>query len=130
MTGFLRYPLFFLSRVERPYDYGVIGAPGDVSSNEGVINGDIVSNGAGNGIGSTQAISEFTSSCSNSNSNIESLKIRRENILAELTTTESRYVIDLKEVLVNYRDKLAVSNLTETRQRANTIFGNLGMYEG
>ena len=31
----------------------------------------------------------------------------------------------MEQVLINYRDKLAVSNLTETRQRANTIFGNL-----
>ena len=61
-----------------------------------------------------------------SSSNLESMKLRRENILSELVETESKYVIDLKEVLVNYRDKLAVSNLTETRQRANTIFGNLG----
>ena len=63
-----------------------------------------------------------------SSSNLESMKIRRENILSELVETESRYVMDLKEVLVNYRDKLAVSNLTETRQRANTIFGNLGKF--
>ena len=55
----------------------------------------------------------------------EPAKIRRENVMTELITTESRYVLDLEEVLVNYRDKLAVSNLTETRIRADTLFGNL-----
>jgi hypothetical protein len=39
--------------------------------------------------------------------------------------TDVRYVDDLDQVLRNYKDKLAVSNLTETRTRANTIFGNL-----
>ena len=114
----------FAYRVERPYECDGIGANGDVSGNGGILNGDIVNSSVLNGIGNTHATSQFTSN--GSNSNIESLKIRRENILSELTTTESRYVMDLKEVLINYRDKLAVSNLTETRQRANTIFGNLG----
>ena len=57
--------------------------------------------------------------------NTEALKIRREKILSELIMTEARYVDDLEQVLRNYKDKLAVSNLTETRTRANTIFGNL-----
>jgi hypothetical protein len=57
--------------------------------------------------------------------NTDALKIRRENILSELIMTESRYVTDLEQVLRNYKDKLAVSNLTETRTRANTIFGNM-----
>ena len=43
---------------------------------------------------------------------------RREKILSELLTTESRYSADLEEVLVHYRDKLVVSNLTETRIKA------------
>lgn len=55
----------------------------------------------------------------------ESMKIRRENILAELLATESKYVSDLEEILIHYRDKLEVSNLTETRQKAQIIFGNL-----
>ena len=55
----------------------------------------------------------------------EALKIRREKILSELIMTEARYVDDLEQVLRNYKDKLAVSNLTETRTRAHTIFGNL-----
>ena len=45
--------------------------------------------------------------------------------MTELLTTEGRYVQDLEEVLLNYRDKLAVSNLTETRVRAEALFGNL-----
>ena len=57
--------------------------------------------------------------------NTDALKIRRENILSELIMTESRYVDDLEQVLRNYKDKLAVSNLTETRARAHTIFGNM-----
>ena len=55
----------------------------------------------------------------------EALKIRREKILSELIMTEARYVDDLEQVLRNYKDKLAISNLTETRTRAHTIFGNL-----
>ena len=55
----------------------------------------------------------------------EPAKIRRENVMTELLTTEGRYVQDLEEVLLNYRDKLAVSNLTETRVRAEALFGNL-----
>ena len=109
--------------MERPYDYDVMGGSGDVTTTAGIPNGDIVNNSVINDIGNAHTNSDFSNS---SNSNIESLKIRRENILSELINTESRYVIDLKEVLINYRDKLAVSNLTETRQRANTIFGNLG----
>lgn len=55
----------------------------------------------------------------------ESTKIKRENVLSELLLTESRYVDDLDQVLRNYRDKLTVSNLTETRQKCNILFGNL-----
>lgn len=36
-----------------------------------------------------------------------------------------RYASDLEEVLIHYRDKLLVSNLTETRQRALVVFSNL-----
>lgn len=53
------------------------------------------------------------------------MKVRRENILSELLSTEAKYVSDLEEVLLHYRDKLAVSNLTETRNKAQIIFGNL-----
>ncbi|QQP32549.1 Uncharacterized protein FKW44_024255, partial [Caligus rogercresseyi] len=46
---------------------------------------------------------EFSSSPS---SNSENMKTRRENIISELLSTESRYVSDLESVLLNYRDKL------------------------
>ena len=91
--------------------------------NGGVLSEDASSNKSGNEIRDSNTHSDFSTS---SSSHLESMKVRRENILSELVDTESKYVIDLNEVLVNYRDKLAVSNLTETRQRANTIFGNLG----
>ena len=99
-----------------------MGGSGD-GTIPGIPSVDIVNKSAINDIGNVHTNSDISNS---SNSNIESLKTRRENILSELVNTESRYVMDLKEVLINYRDKLAISNLTETRQRANTIFGNLG----
>ena len=109
--------------MDRPYDYNAIGGSGDRMIAGGMPNGDI----AGNALLTENRDSNTNSDFSNvSKSSIESMKIRRENILSELVETESKYVIDIKEVLINYRDKLAVSNLTETRQRANTIFGNLG----
>ena len=92
-------------------------------STGGILGEDVSSNKSGNENRDSNTNSDFSTG---SSSNLESMRIRRENILSELVDTESKYVIDLKEVLVNYRDKLAVSNLTETRQRANTIFGNLG----
>ena len=94
-------------------------------STGGILGEDVSSNKSGNENRDSNTNSDFSTG---SSSNLESMRIRRENILSELVDTESKYVIDLKEVLVNYRDKLAVSNLTETRQRANTIFGNLGTY--
>ena len=96
---------------------------GDVTTTGAHSNRATEDNTAINSMGSIHTSSHFSNT---SSSNNELLKSRRENILSELIDTESRYVMDLKEVLVNYRDKLAVSNLTETRQRANTIFGNLG----
>jgi hypothetical protein len=55
----------------------------------------------------------------------ESAKLRRENILSELLSTEARYCDDLLQVRAHYFDKLSASNLTDTRVRARTIFGNL-----
>ena len=110
-------------RVDKSYGYNAIGSSTERMLTSGIPNSDMGRNNIVNDIGDGNTNSDFSNG---SSSNIESMKIRRENVLSELVETESRYVIDLKEVLVNYRDKLAVSNLTETRQRANTIFGNLG----
>ena len=107
----------------RTYEYNAIDNTGDRMITGGIGCEDASSNKSANEIRDSNTNSDFSSG---SSSNLESMKIRRENILSELVDTESKYVLDLKEVLINYRDKLAVSNLTETRQRANTIFGNLG----
>ena len=107
----------------RSYEFNAIDNAGDRMINGGVLSEDASSNKSGNEIRDSNTHSDFSTG---SSSHLESMKVRRENILSELVDTESKYVIDLNEVLVNYRDKLAVSNLTETRQRANTIFGNLG----
>ena len=109
----------------RSYEFNAIDNAGDRMINGGVLSEDASSNKSGNEIRDSNTHSDFSTS---SSSHLESMKVRRENILSELVDTESKYVIDLNEVLVNYRDKLAVSNLTETRQRANTIFGNLGKH--
>ena len=109
----------------RSYEYNAIDNAGDRMINGGVLSEDASSNKSGNEIRDSNTHSDFSTG---SSSHLESMKVRRENILSELVDTESKYVIDLNEVLVNYRDKLAVSNLTETRQRANTIFGNLGKH--
>ena len=110
-----------INRVERVYNYNAIGEVNGLGNSE--IRNTTIPNSDISEIKESTTNSDFSTG---SSSNLESMKLRRENILSELVETESKYVIDLKEVLVNYRDKLAVSNLTETRQRANTIFGNLG----
>ena len=102
------------------YNYNAIGEVNGLGNSE--IRNTTIPNSDISEIKESTTNSDFSTG---SSSNLESMKLRRENILSELVETESKYVIDLKEVLVNYRDKLAVSNLTETRQRANTIFGNL-----
>ena len=109
--------------MDRSYSYNAIGSSAERMLTGGIPNSDMASNNIVNDIGDGNTNSGFSNG---SSSNFELMKIRRENVLSELVETESRYVIDLKQVLVHYRDKLAVSNLTETRQRANTIFGNLG----
>ena len=48
---------------------------------------------------------------------------RRENIIEEMCNTEMNYVDDLKMVLVGYRDKMELSNLTFLK--TDLIFGNL-----
>ena len=119
----MNYLLNFL--LYRSYEYNAIDNAGDRMINGGVLSEDASSNKSGTEIRDSNTHSDFSTG---SSSHLESMKVRRENILSELVDTESKYVIDLNEVLVNYRDKLAVSNLTETRQRANTIFGNLGKH--
>ncbi len=55
----------------------------------------------------------------------ETAKIRRENILSELLDTEARYVSDLHEILVHYKDKLRASSSDALRRSADAIFGNM-----
>ena len=110
-----------INRAERAYNYNAIGEVNGLGNSE--IRSTTIPHSDISEIKESTTNSDFSTG---SSSNLESMKLRRENVLSELVETESKYVIDLKEVLVNYRDKLAVSNLTETRQRANTIFGNLG----
>ena len=92
------------------------------------MNGGSIGSGS-SGLGSSGGVISNESSDHTSSTEL-SLKVKRENILSELLVTESRYTSDLEQVLVNYRDKLNVSNLTETRNKANILFGNLDEIHG
>ena len=84
--------LIFFNRADKQYAYNPVQSAAFNRTTGHLGNG--IANGA------VSAVAGLNGSVASPQSPSEPAKIRRENVMTELITTEGRYVQDLKEVLV------------------------------